>query len=373
MTHFHVDKVQDFAGFLPLNVEKGKYFWLLTRAAINSDMPEFYKYIENISNTFLSLIGVNPSAIYQFLITIHSDLSADIYVNDFAVMMEAMIKCDVKKGESMTKEDIADIKRLKFPAVNILETDKVIYCSKVGWKFGLFFDLNPSHKLDIDKIWLDLGNLYRYLSYQYVYDTLKTEAQFEEMIKDGWFPFLEIIGSEYKALSEAYQSKFNVDGIIEQILTSFNEKRIERIISRWTRKQVFQDKQPILIAGVHAFLRGNTDGWINCYKTLITEIEGIIRLQYLKNMPNGRVKTQDLLTFLTEKGSVKAISNNSLLLPSSFLKYLNDIVFMDFNIETGQLDLSRHSSTHGVAKPADYTKAKALQTILTLDQIYFYI
>ncbi len=60
-------------------------------------------------------------------------------------------------------------------------------------------------------------------------------------------------------------------------------------------------------------------------------------------------------------------------MPSAFLNYLKDIVFADFNLETGQLDLSRHSSSHGVAKAEDYTKAKALQTILVLDQIYFYI
>lgn len=139
------------------------------------------------------------------------------------------------------------------------------------------------------------------------------------------------------------------------------------------KKQVFQDKRPILEAGVNAFLECNNDGYITCIKTLISEIEGIIRFQYLRDTHKGKAKLQTLLTHIIEKGREKTGSDVSLFLPLEFLSYLRDNVFADFNLETGQLDLSRHSSTHGVAKPEDYTKTKALQTILVLDQIYFYI
>jgi len=127
---FHLDMVQDIAGFSPTNVEKGHYFWLLTRATTNSDEPEFYKYIEQLSNPFFNKVGVFPNAVYQFLILIHKNLSADLYVNDFPVVVEIKPKRDVKKFEVLKRGDIADIRRLKFPNIEIVKTDKVIYWSE---------------------------------------------------------------------------------------------------------------------------------------------------------------------------------------------------------------------------------------------------
>jgi hypothetical protein len=168
--HFHLEAVQDIGGFSLINVEKEHYFWLLTRTTTNSDEPEFYNYIEQLSTPFFNKVGVFPNAVYQFLIVIHKDLSADLYINDFQVMIEIMAKRDLKKMEPVTQRDIADIRRLKFPNVEIVKTDKVVYCFKVGWKFGLFFDLG--HELDTDEMMLTLGTLYRYLSFQHVYKLL---------------------------------------------------------------------------------------------------------------------------------------------------------------------------------------------------------
>jgi len=369
--HFHLDAVQDIGGFSLTNVEKGHYFWLLTRATTNSDEPEFYKYIEQLSNPFFNKVWVFPNAVYQYLILIHNDLSADLYINDFPVAIEVMAKRDMKMREAVTQGDIADIRRLRFLNIKIVETDKVIYCFKVAWKFGLFFDLG--RELDIDAMELDLGTSYRNLSFQYVYEVLENEMQFEEMLKDGWFPFIEIIGGEYRSLSEAYQNKFNFEERIDKIVSIFDKARIDKVTNKWWKKQIFQDKKILLQAGINAFLRGDDEGYISCIKNLLTEVEGIIRHQYLKDTCKGWVKWKELLSYLIEKGKEKSGSSESLFLPLHFFKYLNDVIFSDFDLETGKIDLSRHSSSHGVAKAEAYTKTKALQAILVLDQIYFYI
>ena len=202
---------------------------------------------------------------------------------------------------------------------------------------------------------------------------MKNEAQFEEMIRDGWFPFIEIIGGEYRSLSEAYQNKFHFEERIDEIIGSFDKARIEKITNKWWKNQIFVDKKNILQAGINAFLRGDNEGYISCIKTLLPEAEGIIRLQYLRDTGKGWVKEKELLSYLIEKGKEKSGSSESLFLPLHFFKYLNDVIFSDFDLETGEVDLSRHSSSHGVAKAEAYTKTKALQAILVLDQIYFYI
>ncbi|MCD6453529.1 MAG: hypothetical protein J7K77_04515 [Dehalococcoidales bacterium] len=368
--HFHLDAVQDIGGFALESGKQGDSIPVLTRATINSDEPEFYKYIEPLSNPLFNKVGVFRNAVYQFLILIHKDLSADLYINDFPVAIEIIFKRDMKMGEAVTQGDIADIRRLRFPNIEIVKTDKVICCFKVGWKFGLFFDLG--RELDIDAMELDLGTAYRYLSFQYVYEVLENKTQSEEMIKDGWFPFIEIVGGEYKSLSEAYQNKFHFEERIDKIVGSFDKTRIEKITNRWWKKQIFEDKRGILQAGINAFLRGGNEGYINCINTLLPQVDGIIRLQYLSDTGKS-VGVKKLLQHLREKGRIKSGSDSSLLLPSPFLKYLGDVVFAHFNLETGQVDLSRSSVGHGVAKAEAYTKIAALQAILVLDQIYFYI
>jgi hypothetical protein len=54
------------------------------------------------------------------------------------------------------------------------------------------------------------------------------------------------------------------------------------------------------------------------------------------------------------------------------LRYLKEVVFVRFDDNNSSPEVSRNSSSHGVVRPEKYTKARALQLILALDQIYFY-
>ena len=84
------------------------------------------------------------------------------------------------------KSDIADIYELSFPDIEIQDSDSIICCLKVGWKFLLYFDfLSQGRKSDITKRQNILGRLYRYLSFEEVYLTLESEDCFKKMIADG--------------------------------------------------------------------------------------------------------------------------------------------------------------------------------------------
>jgi len=368
----HIKQARNFIGFSLKNIKKGEKIKVLVKAGITSDDPNFYHYIEQISNIFLNKINVN--SVYQFLILIHRDLSVDIYINDFPVEIEIIAKRNIKKGEIVRQSDIVDIRKLRFPDIKVLETDKIIFCFKVGWKFGLFFDLDRSQKMKLEDLFLSLGRLYRYLSFQYIYDVLKTKPQFEEMIKDGWFPFVELLGREYKLLTEIYQNKFNFDDRIKNlVINNFSKERIEKIMNRWWNKQIFKEKQKLLEAGVKAFLENTEKGYINCIKNLYSEIDGILRYQYFKETSQGRdIKFSDLLDWICEKGKRKTKDASSLFFPTYFLEYLKR-QFEKFDLEKGKIPFSRHSSLHGVAKPESYSQIRALQTILIVDQIYFYL
>jgi predicted DNA-binding transcriptional regulator len=370
--HIHWDKVEDLGGLSLIYVPKGHYYWRLEKASITSDQPDFYTCIEQISNVFLNRVAISTDSIYQFLVLIHEDLSADMFVNDLRIDIEILAKTDKKKMEAVYKKDIADIRKLRFSGQIIEKTDQVICCFKVGWKFALYFDF--SRELNVEEMELALGKLYRGLSFQHVFEVFEKGAQFKEMVDDGWFPFVELIGGDYEELSKAYEDKVDFENRIENIFRRFDSERIRKITDRWWKKSVFVNRKPVIEAGISSFLLDDEAGYINCINTLLPQVEGIIRLQYHSETGKDKdVSLKEKRTYIIRKGGEKYKSGNSLLFPIPLLKYLNDVVYANFNLESGEIDLSRHSVSHGVAKPEDYTKYKALQVILLLDQIYFFI
>ena len=372
---FHLDKVDNCVGFSLNTAGDGEMLRVLTKAALTSDENDFYTFIEQLSAQYFSKIRVSPNNVYQFLILIHADLSADLYINNIHLLLEILPTRALGKGELVTYKDIADIIKLKIIDIEINDTDKFILCTKIGWKFVLFFDLDRSNKLNIDKIWITLGDLYRYLSFQYIYKLLESEKYFDEMAKDGWFPFIELIGGEeYKLLSEAYKNKRFHAITADSVIKKFDDDRMKKITDRWWNKDVFCEKKTILMAGINAFLRGDDEGNITSIKTLLPEIEGIIRIQYFSETAKGKnVDINYLLKYIVEKGKAKFGSDNSLLFPLKFFNFLRNEIFAGFDLRKGNIRLTRHSSSHGVVKAEDYTKMKALQMILVLDQLSFYL
>ena len=220
---------------------------------------------------------------------------------------------------------------------------------------------------------ISIGDLYRSLSFHHVYKTLESGKQYEKMKKDGWFPFLEINADEYKELSEIYMSGFDFENKINGVVDKFTEDRIKIITEKWWENPIYFEKRALLEAGISAFLENTENGFIYCIKTLGTEMEGLLRLIYLTDTGKGKgVKSSQLISHIVDKVKNNSVSEYSLLLPSQFLKYLDDVIFPNFDFEKGNIELSRHSSSHGVVNVERYTKVRALQLIFILDQIYYY-
>ena len=96
-------------------------------------------------------------------------------------------------------------------------------------------------------------------------------------------------------------------------------------------------------------------------------------LYFSETGKGDEVKSTELIKHIIDKVKKKTGSDLSLLLPMEFLRYLQGVLFAGFSVETGSVPMSRHTSSHGVAETASYTKQHALQLILILDQIYYCI
>lgn len=382
--HFKLSNITNLAGFAAENVKPGVVGPVLARASLTSEDPEFFGYMEQITASFLVPAGVWVDKVHHFLVVMHGDATADLFVDDFPVAVEMKAKRDIKKGELITQGDIADIRRLNFPEISIGPTDKIIYVFKVGWRFGLFFDFgaaalgskrrrSAAKHLDVDAMQLSIGALYRYLSFYSVYRLLETGTeQFEEMQGDGWFPFVETLPGDFSALTKAYDNKFDFDNKVSAVVERFDGKRIRGIVGKWWKNERFTAKRTLIEAGVNAYLQNTADGFVNCIKTISPETEGLLRSIYRADEAKGRMTQKRFLKHIADKAKAKAGSDYSLLLARPFLEYLEKHTFRNFDVDKGDVRLSRHSSGHGEASPDLYTKARALQLILVLDQIYFF-
>jgi len=364
------------SGFSVSNARPGEKVDLLANAFLTSDDNDFHRYMNLIYNYYLSKTGMPARTIHRFVIVLHQDLKADIYLNDFQMMMHTRYKRKISIGEKVYINDIADIDQVSFPEVSISEKDCIIYCFREGWKFGLYFDfkqfLPPETKLNIANLNKVLGKCHSYLLFKNVYDTLQNEIRLSEMSKDGWFPFIQLLGSDYDLLFEIYENKFDFENRIQKFVNGFTKDRIEKFIQYWWENSIFSEKKSILEAGIKGYAENTAEGFITCIKTIYSEIYGILTIFYFyKYQKAGKIR--DLIQEIKNEVVIKTASDLSLLLPKNFGDYLENVFFKNFNLETDELDLSRHSVDHGLAKVEDYNKMKALQGILILDQLSFYL
>lgn len=167
-------KVTTLAGFATKGSKVGETeVEILVHASLTSENPLFYIYINQISNIFLKKAGFEGDRVSKFLILIHKNNTADIYVHDFPESLSVKVNKKIKKGGKVFYKDISDIGEIKFPGIEIKKTDAIIYCTKIKWVSGLFFDF--TRDIDEKQIRTDIGNLINDLLFKRFHELMDTK------------------------------------------------------------------------------------------------------------------------------------------------------------------------------------------------------
>ena len=371
--HRKLSNVDNIFGIAAENGNPEDKIKCYTEIALISDNPLFFNAIK-FANDIINKCGYVECNVNKLLAIIHDDSSADAYINDFPETKKITAKCKVIFSEKVYSHQIADITDVNFPGINITKHDKIIYCFKSGWRFGLYFNLGNRQNslLDVVKMKYNIAYLHRYISYYNVYEALKS-SYYEEMSTDGWFPYIQTIPKEWDELIGIYNNKFNFDLRIEKVIENFPKERIEEIVKSWWNKNPFELKRRLLQEGIDAYTR-EQPSIISCIKILSTEIEGLLRIIYKNEYPDTEsIKMKNLFKMINDIVDKKHIPNNSLLLPNMFTTFLAKFLYGTFDPLDKDQPFSRNTSGHGELDEKKYTKAHALQLILILDQIYFFI
>ncbi len=346
-----------------------------TRLALTSDDPIFHRIAESISGTIrhhtnAAGVSFDIERVKTLLFVIKPDHTATLWADTAAMSLRILTKRSIAAGTVVFDHDIIDVNAIAFPFVDIGVADKVICLLRQDWRFALYFNFNPDEKFDQDEFQCTLGSLYRSLKYRHIYDAISNRDVFDKLVAAGWFPFAEIITSEFRELVKHCEAGFELNDVEEKIVAAFDEERLDGMLQRWLAKPHFASREIVLRSALESFKFENP---VAVIKTVLTEIQGVLNAAHRATHGTG-AKIDALFAFAAESAQRKAGSPHTLLLPEAFASYLTERTFADFDPMVGNGTAgSRHAVAHGEAAADTYTQVAALQALLTLDQLAFSI
>lgn len=153
-------KSSHLAGFVAAEIKANEHGWVLQRCPLaTSDEPQFHVWMRHISGLFFSKLPIPLPLIHRFLIVLHADDNADIYINDFNEMAQVKVVQGVAAGSPVYLNNISDVNAVTFPDIEIKPDDAIIYGSRTEWRFSLYFDFTRA--TDLAKLSEELGTLKR--------------------------------------------------------------------------------------------------------------------------------------------------------------------------------------------------------------------
>jgi hypothetical protein len=367
--------VEALAGFTAEAARPGQQIKVWTKLALTSDEPLFHRLVKDLANVINYMaqqagIAVNLHRADTMLLVLKPDRTAELWLDTAAVSIQCTVKRAIAAGTVVFENDIADVTGMTFPCVTFGKDDQILCLFREDWRFGFAFDMNPEGKLDLKGFTTTLGTLYREMHYKQLYDVISERVTFDKLLAAGWFPFAEIITAEFLDLLHQCEAGFNAGEVEDRIIGKFDDARIQRILERWITKPHFAAKADLLKAAINAFRNKEP---VAVIKILLTEIEGVLNDAHRAVHGGKGARLKDLLAFAETSAERKAGGPNTLLFPKAFGRYLRDHTFANFDPsdQTGMAS-SRHAVGHGAASQNSYTMLRALQAVLTLDQLAFY-
>jgi hypothetical protein len=371
-----VYKIDEFnmIGFSLANAQAGdEKVPVLTKAAILSDDPFFHHcmraFAEVIDNKLHNDgIQAQLAQASNFAVVVEPDSTATLYFDCVEYALEMVAKRAIEKGETVWSNDIGDIYRGSIAFPKLRSDQHFILCLRYQWKFLLIFDLTPQQPIDLDALNITIGLGMRRLLFEQLYRVVADERVLGAMTAKGWFPFNELIGAEFDDLQRAFVNDFNIDAVEVSLIEKFTPERLSKLLERWWRNPQFMARKLLLSEGVTLFSEGR---YIPSIKTLLTEIEGILRERHVPRT-SGRQGIDKVLAVAFED-LLKFAGSDSIYFPEQFISYLNSSIFAHFDPDQPATEATRNTVGHGRAPSESYTAVRALQTILVLDQINRYI
>ena len=333
------------------------------------DGQHFILILEGLTSGILQRIPsqIKPSQVDHMLVIYDQAGKAKVYVNNLTLRTFVQVTRPVQAGEYIYKDDLSDIKSLDF-GVSIPNDAGFLFLFSVGWRKGLFYDFGPIcgpnaqvSKYDINSV---LAQAYCHVLFQERFSV--TDAEWASLFSSQWFLFLGLRDSTIDTLISHIRSGWDPDEKLDEIVSEV-KGRAPQMLNSWRKHSAFLPHIEILERAIERF---QDDDHISCTGLLFPRIEGILRTHhsslYAQNSPSAKN--------LAESAVANKIETDiSLLLPHRFDDYLRDIYFKNFDPNSHDIDVSRHSVSHGVATASKFNQKSAVIGILIIHQLFYFL
>lgn len=364
MDSLDIDGINLNSGF------KGDSIMISQKGWITSFDPDFNALATQIVDMYSE--EISDANINNLLVLIRDKIT---YVfNNFPVAMDVYLSNSqtIKAGSLIFKNQLIDILKIKFEdslyKFEFYKGDKIIYLFRNEFNFGLYYNfLKNDNK---DTIEQDIAKVYKLLSYNQVFSTLNNVQLFPRLLNDGWFPFISLIRFDiFKLIIDYYEADKSNNNSILFIKNFFSKEVMFDIMERWWTNFALYNKKSILESGVSLYFSNTKEGYLASIKILITEIEGILRIAFKDEIKNTKITS--FIEKLKELNFKKYNTDISLVIPTQFIDYISNSIFGNFN--DINIPDNRNSISHGVAHEGQYTWQRALQIILTIDHLVYFL
>jgi len=355
------------AGYTQQSAKKGDVVDLVYREFTSSeDGNLFISRLEGIPRQLLAAIPgatiADESCVSHMLAIVRPDETATLYVNDLPHSVEIRAKGAGKAGQAVSLDDIMDVSRIRLKGIVIPEDAGLVAIFSVGWRKGLFFDFEPlqgvRRNYDIETA---LGHCYSYVAFQHLFAI--SDPIWNEIIRQKWFPFIALKQTTIKQMISLAGSGFSIDDLLETISAEATAM-IATQIESWSSHSLLAEHYPFLKT---AFERFQAEDYISSSSILFPRIEGILRTHHIAAGAISKANQRNLAAGISGPSALRPHSN-SLLLPSRFQRFLEQVYFADFDPKKPK-GLSRNTVSHGVAPASALDKKGSILAFLILLQI----
>ena len=362
------------AGFVASNSRGGEPVTVVTREFVSSEDGDLLiQRLEHVYDSLVSKVPIEkrppPSQIDHLLALIHKDRTVTLYINELPISLLPKFKKEKEIGQPVYRDDIAEIKEVRFSDVDIPDDVGVYFIFSVGWRKGLFYDLTPSHQnsgglrnYNINKL---LGRYYEYLMFQ---DLLKiSEDVWKEFFVQDWFPFISLSSSAKKAMKQHVEAGWKIDDLLPKI-TGEVKNSLDSWLEKWSKRKYYEKHIEFLKKAKERYIDSDH---ISAIHLLYPQIEGILRDHPESKRPERRASQKELIE-TAMKVSLSEDSQGKVLLPDKFERYLSEVYFRNF--DPGQPEgVSRNTVSHGVAPVEDFSEKATVIGFLILDQLFYFL
>ncbi len=365
---FEIDVGTPPAGYSKKAARRGEIVNPSTRDFFSTeDGQQFIKILEGFPDMILrrAPTPILQSQVDHILAIYRRDGGVTVYVNELQLQPRFRVSKALKSGEAITKDNIADVERLDLD-VHLPEDSGIMFVFSIGWRKGIFYDFDPvgipifyPRQYDISIV---LGQVYCHVLFQERFSISDTE--WDSLFTKKWFPFIGLCNDTIDALIAHVRSGWDPDEMLDKIVYEIKGS-VSQMMKSWRNKSTLHPHLKILEKAVERF-RNNDP--MSCTALLFPRIEGILRTHHASRGTVGHLSSKDLVSSAVAS---KIDNEKCLLLPRRFDKYLNDVYFANFDPNTDNIPVSRHSVGHGVANADNFNWKSAAVSILIVNQLFF--